>query len=188
MHMPTKWGVLVLIVVAVCLGAYYVLVVQSERVGDWRVYQGSGRTWRDSLSTVRALDVSYTVKHPQRPLFSYMCLRPGSRLTPPSRVVLEYQSEWPVVLLVVVSERDGSVYQARLELVHTEKWTRLVLAATDFKLRGVPGNSDENGRLDLDQLAARVDFYDGSGVVAPSTAFSNRLKLTPPAFPVTPKP
>ncbi|KPL02626.1 MAG: hypothetical protein AMK75_02440, partial [Planctomycetes bacterium SM23_65] len=57
-----------------------------------------------------------------------------------------------------------------------------------FELRGVPGNSDDNGRLDLDQLTSRVDFYDGSGVVAPSTAFSNRLKLTPPSFVVAPKP
>ena len=60
MHMPTKMGVLVLVLLAACVGTYYDLVVQSEHVGDWRVYQGSGRIACEQPGNVQFLDVNYT--------------------------------------------------------------------------------------------------------------------------------
>ena len=190
MHMPTRWGVAVLVVTAVCLGAYYVLVVEAERAGDWRIYQGRGRVGQDSGSGVRYLDVSYLVKHPARPLFGYERLGRPHSAKPQASLVFEYQSEWPAALLVQVYERDGSVYQARVELEHAEAWKQVSLDETRFTLRASPGNTDENRHLDFDQLSSRVDFYDGTGVTAPSTTFANRLKLTLPFFAVgeTPKP
>ena len=188
MHMPTRWAVLVWVVVTVCLGAYFVLVVQSERAGDWRVYQGSGRCRRDAESRTRCLDVSYSVKHPTKPLFSYVALLAGRQAGNAERLLLSCQSEWPTTLLVVVRERDGSAYQASVGIAHTETWTTHRLAPGAFKPRATPGNKDENGVLDFDQLAPRIEFYDGSGVTAPSTVFSNRLKLTPPVLAAAPGP
>lgn len=182
MHMPTKWAVLVWVVVVACLGAYYVLVAESERVGDWRVYQGSARCLRDAESHQRYLDVSYTVKHPSKPLFSYVALLAGRHARNGGALRLDYQSEWPTTLLVVVHERDGSTYQTPVEILHREVWTAHLLTPGAFKPRASPAGEDENGVLDFDQLAPRVDFYDGSGVIAPSTTFSNRLKLTPPVL------
>jgi len=179
MHMPRKPGVLVMIVVAVCVGAYYVFVVQSAHVGGWRVYQGTARLHREAETGLRYLDVGYTVRYADEPLFA--CVRP--RITDdPAAVTFDYQSEWPSVLLVVVAERDGSCYQARVELPHAETWERARLDARRFSPRKATGNADENGRLDFDQLSSRVVFYDGAGVTRPSTAFTNRLKLTVPVL------
>jgi hypothetical protein len=192
MHMPKRWGIPVLIAVAVCLGAYYVFVVRSERVGDWEVYQGVGRVETDSAVGFRYLDVSYTVHNVARPLFSYVRTARPRPDNAPCALAFECQSEWPAALLVVVTESDGSVYQARTEIEHADWWKQVSLPETAFVLRPTSGNKDENGRLDLRQLRARpIEFYDGSGVTAPSTAFSNRLKITPPGFataPATPSP
>lgn len=181
MHMPRRWGVLVLIVAAVCLGAYYVMVVGSERAGDWRLHQGSGRV-RVDAGGMRYLDMQYTVIEPGKSLLSYVRLERTRCDSGSSVLVLRYQSDRPTVLVVGVTERDGSRYQARLELEATEAWRRLELGAGRFGLRAVAGNTDGNEGVDFDQLTSEVEFYDQSGVTMPSTAFSNRLKLAPPVF------
>jgi hypothetical protein len=188
MHMPMRWGVVVIVAVAACVGAYYVLSVRPGRVDGWEIYQGSGRGAQDPGSDFRYLDVSYLVKHPSRPLFGYELRSRPSSAKPPASLVFEYQSEWPAVLLVQVYERDGSVYQARVELEHAEAWKRVSLDETRFALRTSPGNTDENRRLDFRQLSSHVDFYDGTGVAAPSTVFANRVKLTGPWFGLNDKP
>lgn|GEM_PF-4661310 len=182
MHMPTRWGVAVIAAVAACVGAYYVFAVRPGNADGWEIYQGSGRMAREPGSGEAYLDVSYLVKHPARSLFGYeLHSRPYS-VKPAAALVFEYQSEWPAVLLVQVCERDGSVYQARVELEHAEAWKRVSLDETRFALRTSPGNMDENRHLDFRQLFSRVDFYDGTGVTAPSTVFANRMKLMGPWF------
>jgi len=180
MHMPMKWRVVVLVVVAACVGTYFVLVVRSERVGDWCVHQGSARLARDAKSGVRYLDVSYTVTHPGKPLFSCMRLVGGAKRA--AAIVVEYQSEKRAALVMEVSTRDGPVYQARLKLERTETWKRLLLPPEQFEPRGTPERPDGNRKLDLGDLAGRVEFYDDSSVKTPTTPFANRLKLTTPAL------
>ena len=175
MHMPRKWRVVVLLAAAVGVGAYYVLVVRSERVGDWCVHQGSGRLVRDAKSGVSSLDVSYTVTEPGRPLFSCMRLtHHGDGAT--AAIAIEYQSEKRAALLMEVSDNDGAVYQARLKLEPSETWQRLLLTPDAFDPR------DGGRRVDLDRLEGRVEFYDDSSVKAPTTAFANRLRMMTPAL------
>jgi len=182
MHMPMKLRLVVLVTVAVCVGAFYVLVVRPERVGTWQVHQGGGRLEEDPRGGESYLDVKYRVSQPEKPLLSFLGLSAADAENDLLTMVLEYQSERRTALVMTITERDGSMYQARLKLERTDTWRRLVLEKKDFEPRGDPHEADENGMLDLEQLTRRVDFYDDSSVKSPTTVFENRLKLTAPVL------
>ena len=180
MHMPMKLRVIVLVTVAACVASFYVFVVMPERVGAWRIYQGSGRMERESKGGERFLDVKYRVAQAGKPLFSYLAMTAAPSDNDGLAMLINYQSEQRAALVAEVSEWDGTAWQARLELEPTDKWTQRVLRRQDFKPRGVPHPGDESRALRFDRLATRVDFYDDTSVKAPTTVFENRLKLTPP--------
>jgi hypothetical protein len=185
MHMPTRRGVLVLTAVAACLAAYYALVVRSPDTGDWRVYRGTGRLLGPAEGRPGAIEVGYTVEDPTAPLCGFRRL---ARVTAdgPAPMVLEYQSERPTTLLVVVCERGGAGYEARLVLEQADAWKPISLGPERFEPCSRPPGADVSRSVDFSKLTGRVDFHDGSGVEAPPSApFSNRLRLTPPAFAVS---
>lgn len=181
MHMPTKWGAVVIVAVAACVGAFYVLVVRPERVDGWEVYQGSGRMVRSGEGlAVDWLDVSYRVTNPAKPLFSYRHLGAGAAGDGVSTLGLTYRTERDTTIVVVVTDNGGAAFQAKWKLQHSDVWRGEVLGAEEFEPRTAPGRAGgqapDFGRM----VGRRVDFYDGSGVVRPSTTFSNRLELLPP--------
>ena len=180
MHMPRRMGIVVLVVVAVCLGTYYVLVLRPPDLGNWRVYQGHGDLVRENDST--HVDIRYMVRHPEEPLFAYRRLSPPAKVEPDTAVELRYRSEWPAVLMMRVREEDDSAYQASFLLKPSARWTAVHLRAGDFVLQPAPGNTDENARLDFNQLRRRVEFFGASGTVLPTIAFVNRVELARPQF------
>ncbi len=176
MHMPKKLGIPVLLAVGLCVGAYCVYVAMPVRVGDWEIYQGTGRVVRDAEDCEEYADVSYTVRQPSRRLFRSRAFEKGplpgdDNLT---ALTLEYQTEWPTALRVVVREKDGATYEAHVPFEHSDGWTTARMEAADFKAVGGASRP-----LDLRRIRGGVDFYDGSGVAKPSTRFSNRLLLKP---------
>jgi hypothetical protein len=189
MHMPKKWGVPVLVAVALGLGAYYWLVLASERVGDWAVYQGSGRIARaESGPGSDYLDVSYTVRRPAKPLFSYTRLDLAPAFASPASgdredaIMLTYRTEWPTTLLVVVTQDDGTTFRAPVKLEHSIEWTWVQIRESSFVTEN-PTAGPGGRRADFARVTGRhVDFYDGSGVTSPSTSFSNRLALLAPVI------
>jgi hypothetical protein len=180
MHMPTKWGIVVMLAVAAALGGWYAFMVRSGQVSGWTMVQGSGRLARDATSGVRYLDVAYTVKQPAKALFTFANLHGAGCDNGPGAITFSYQSEWPAVMLVAVTERSGSTWQARVELKPSEQWMDVRLPATQFAPRPPVKERDANREIDLARLAPTVEFYDGAGVALPSTTFSNRVKLTAP--------
>ena len=180
MHMPTKWGIVVMLAVAAALGGWYAFMVRSGQVSGWTMVQGSGRLMRDAKSGVRYLDVAYMVKQPAKALFTFANLHRAGCDNGPGAITFSCQSEWPAVMLVAVTERGGSAWQARVELKPSQQWVEVRLPATQFARRP-PVNGGDAGRvLDLARVAPTVEFYDGAGVTLPSTTFSNRVKLTAP--------
>jgi hypothetical protein len=180
MHMPKRMGMVVFTVVALCLGAYYVLVLREPDLGDWRVYQGRGELVREDDSTF--VDIRYTVKHPDRPLFAYVSLEAPARPDADTAFVLRYRSEGPAALVVHVREEDGSSWQAARVMAPSAQWAVAHFRPPDFSLEPAPGNVDENGRVDFDQLRSRVDFLAGSATPVPTIAVVNRLEIAAPAF------
>ena len=178
MHMPTKWGLLVCAVVAVCLGAYYVFVASPVRVGPWEVYQGTARPIEDPNEPLRgrgaAVDISYTVRRPGMPLFRYEGLmNPLPTGSGPRSMALTYRSEWPTRLRVVLWQ-DDRAYEAHAVIEHADDWKTVFLEEPAFVRRDGAAS-----RVDLRRIRPRIDFYDGSGVTQASTKFSNRIQLAP---------
>ena len=179
MHMPKKWGVPVLVAVALALGAYYWLVLASEHVGDWEIYQGTGRMVPRSDSSGEHVDISYTVTRPAKPLFRRLHLK---KAVPPDNrgivvVNFTYRTEWPTTLRLVVYDEAGVAYEARATLVHADDAQTLNLGPSDFapcQGTALPGRQTQ---IDLGRIRGWIDFYDGSGVKNPSTRFSNRIQL-----------
>jgi hypothetical protein len=122
------------------------------------------------------------VRYPDQPLFTFVRFRAEAPDNVPASVVLEYRSEWPTTLLLAVSERDGSRYQAELKLEGTKAWQRVTTRVDAFELQSDPDNADENDTLDVSQLDSIITFYDGTGVTAPTTPFTNQLAMTPPVI------
>jgi hypothetical protein len=69
MHMPKKLGIPVMVLVAACLGAYWWFEARPVRVGDWEVYQGTGRIERDADGQTY-LSLSGMVRS-IKPIFAY---------------------------------------------------------------------------------------------------------------------
>jgi hypothetical protein len=188
MHMPTRWGAVVIVVVAACVGAYYALAVRPGRVEGWEIYQGSGRIVRGGEGpAVDTLDVTYRVANPAKPLFSYRHLAsPPASWGKVNTLGLTYRAERDTTILVVVTDDGGAVFQAKWKLQHSDVWRGEVLGVGEFEPRSAPVRPVRLGRPggqypDFGRMAGRrVDFYDGSGVVRPSNTFSNRLELLPP--------
>ncbi len=179
MHMPKKLGIPVMVIVAACLAAYWWFVVAPVRVGDWEIYQGTGR--EDiapdigSISTP-CVEISYTVRNPRKPLFG---LRPEwhtSGLMEGAWIIrIRCRSELPAILRAVVHEEGGAAFEARLDLEGSDAWQNISLGPEQF----VP-TSDSRARLgvrhpNFRRLRSGMDFYDGSDAPQGFQRLSNRL-------------
>ncbi|MBD3293586.1 MAG: hypothetical protein GF393_11735 [Armatimonadia bacterium] len=81
-------------------------------------------------------------------------------LTERTSVHLSVRSEQAAPLHVVLEERDGSKYIGRHRLDPTRGWYTLGMPLAKFKPD--PQTTDENSRLDLDQLRVIIPVVDGN--------------------------
>ncbi len=193
MHMPKRLGIPVMIVVAACLAAYWWFIVAPVRVGEWEIYQGTGRLVEPEEGAPYA-DISYTVRRPAAPLFRAPldlsgCDNAGGWDT----VSIMYQSEWPTALRVVIYDNRGVAWETLFVIDVAERpdqgecWWTASLDRRSFgrvvPKEGLPGETPapEGG------LKPIIEFYDGSGVAHPSTRFSNRMQLYRPTAEQSPK-
>jgi hypothetical protein len=79
-------------------------------------------------------------------------------LTDRTCICLRVRAAAPAPLIVVLEERDGSKYQVRHQLDPAKGWYSLELPFSQFKLDRQ--TTDENGRLDLDQLRVIIPVLD----------------------------
>ena len=188
MHMPKKLGIPVMIAVAVALGAYYIWVMRPGTVGNWTIYQGTGKEIAAAGEEPR-VDISYTVRQPARPLFRCSYSFPKGQPGPdnvaecygPFEITFSYRSEWPTTLRIVRTDRDGSVWEADLAMEHSDEWKTMTLGGAAFKRRAA-AETLRGASVDSYGFRVAYDFYDGSGVMAPSTRFSNRISFRQPSI------
>jgi hypothetical protein len=91
-------------------------------------------------------------------------------LTDESRICVTLRAEQAAPLHVVLEERDGTKYMARHRLDPQKGWYEMCLPFAEFELD--QQTTDENDRLDLDQLRViipvvdtrRAEFDEGRGV------------------------
>ncbi len=187
MHMPRRLGIPVMIAVALAVGAYYVWVMRPATVGNWTIYQGTGKEIAPA-GEEPFVDVSYTVRQPARPLFR--CSFPfvkGERLPDnvthlagPFEITFSYRSEWTTALRIVMTGRDRTAWEADVAIEHSDDWRTLTVGKSVFKRRAA-GEAPRGSPVD-DDVRVAFDFYDGSGALAPSTRFSNRIGFRRPSI------
>jgi hypothetical protein len=173
MHMPKKLGIPVMIVVAACLAAYWWFVVAPVRVGDWTIYQGTGKEVYEE-GTEPLVEILYSVRNPGKPLFSCTPWH-GVHGAEEGWLHVVYSSEWPTTLRIMVEEKDGTAYEAQLVLTAGEGMLHPYLTEEQFSRVHPAKRAGDKPHPDFRQLRPKVTFYDGSGVRQPSTRFSNRI-------------
>lgn len=193
MHMPRKLAIPIVLAIAACLGAYAWWVSRPVSVGEWEIYQGTGRVIEPDGGDPY-VDLSYTVRRPGGLLFrGPMDLSRCGGLGGWDTVSIMYQSEWPTALRVVIYDNHGGAWEARFTIELAENleqgdvWWTASLDRQSFRRiapkEGVPGETPApEGRL-----RPIIEFYEGSGVAHPSTRFSNRLLLYEPIAERSPK-
>ena len=123
-----------------------------------------------------SLRATYNI--PADKVFGIMTVPAGAPLAGTRSVTLSAMSEKPVTLFMELKERDESKYQATAQVVGSAQFEKLLVPVTDFALAG--DSTDENGKLDFDQLKEFliVDLSAVTGAPAsPNTLWFDNIRF-----------
>lgn len=147
-HMPTRLAVVVGLVIAGALGAYYVLYLAVAPDGDWRVHQGSGHMATDGAGGLDYLVV--TVEAGMRgPWFEFAALEIPSEpiKSAHQEFVLGFRARTSTgcSCRAVLRQSDGETFEHKLVLAPSTEWVRVVLPLKAFKQQRHDGSASTAG-------------------------------------------